>query len=223
MTAVYIILGILLLIFLILVIPVKVSFAFVEGVFSFAVWYGFIKVYDSTKPKKEKPKKEKTKKPPAKEVPEKERKEKKKPEILKIFAIKKEELGLMGAVKYFLDVLLEFLKSILWVVRKIRFDRFKLDLVVASEQADSTAINYGYFCSGIYPVLALLSTNANLKLDEVNISADFEKTAIDFGISFRLKTRLIYFLVLGIKLLGQYIKLVKEVKVYERKQDKRTD
>ena len=117
MTALYIILGIILLIFLILVIPVKVSFAFVEGVFSFAVWYGFIKVYDSTKPKKEKPKKEKSKKPPEKEMPQKEQKEKKKPEILKIFAIKKEELGLMGAVKYFLEVLLEFLKSILFLER----------------------------------------------------------------------------------------------------------
>ena len=213
MTALYIILGILLFFFLLLIIPVKVKLDFSGGVFSAVVYYGFIKVFDSKKPKKEKPKKEK----PEKEEKTKKKKDTKSPsKISKLFAHKKAKLGFTGAVKFFLDVLKEVLQKLVWVIRKIKFDRFKLNLVVASDDAATTAINYGYFCTGIYPILSLLCINTNLKLKEVNISADYEKTAIDLDLCVRLKTRILYFLVLAIKLLNTYRKLIKEVNENER-------
>ena len=87
MTALYIILGIILFFFLLLIIPVKVDLRFEDGVFSFVLYYGFMKVYDSTKPKKEKPEKKKKKKKQEKKT----EKEKKPSTASKLFAHKKAE------------------------------------------------------------------------------------------------------------------------------------
>ncbi|HCH28599.1 MAG TPA: hypothetical protein DEW35_03735 [Ruminococcaceae bacterium] len=208
MTALYIILGISAFFFLLLIIPVKAKLDYTGGVFSAVVYYGFIKVFDSKKPKKEKPKKEK----PETDEKAKNREDTKEPsKISRLFAHKKAKLGFTGAVKFFLDVLKEVLQKLVWAIRKIKFDRFKLNLVVASEDAATTAINYGCFCTAVYPLLSFLCSNTNLELKEVNISADYEKTAVDLDLCVRLKTRLIYFLVLAIKLLNTYRKLIKEV------------
>ena len=156
----------------------------------------------------EKPKKEK----PETDEKAKNREDTKEPsKISRLFAHKKAKLGFTGAVKFFLDVLKEVLQKLVWAIRKIKFDRFKLNLVVASEDAATTAINYGCFCTAVYPLLSFLCSNTNLELKEVNISADYEKTAVDLDLCVRLKTRLIYFLVLAIKLLNTYRKLIKEV------------
>ncbi|MBO4468529.1 MAG: DUF2953 domain-containing protein [Clostridia bacterium] len=213
MTAVYIILGILIFFFLILIIPVKVSLAFEDGVFSAIVYYGFIRIFNSKKPRKEKPEK-KAKKQTKKQAKKQEKDQKKKKEpsaFSKLFAHKKAKLGLTGAVKFFLDLLKDALSKLVWIVRKIKFRKFRLNLVVASDDAATTAINYGYFCTAIYPTLSFLSANTNLTLKEVDISADYNKTAIDFDLSVNLKTRIIYFLVLAIKLFREYKKLIKEV------------
>ena len=213
MTAVYIITGIILLLFLLLIIPVKVWLDFTDGIFSLKIYYGLIKVYNSNAPKKEKTLEEK--KEENKERKKTAAKKGKKSKISQLFDIKKEQLGIMGATKYFLDVLKGVLEKIIWLIKKIRFERFKLNLVVASFDAATTAINYGYFCTAIYPILSILSINSNLELKQVNISADFNKTAMDFDVSFGLRTRLIYFVIIAIKLLFEYKKLIKEVKENE--------
>lgn len=210
MTAVYIIAGILLFFFIILIIPVKVALDFSGGEFSFVLYYGLIKVFDSKKPRKEKPEKDK---PKDKEKSGQDKKEGKKPsEIQKLFEHKKEKLGFGGAVRFFLGIIGEIFGKLVWVIKKIKFRKFRLNLVVASDDAATTAINYGAFCAGIYPLLSFLSSNTNLTLKEVNISADYNKTAIDLDLSIFLKTRIIYFLVLAIEIFVRYKKLIKEVK-----------
>ena len=208
MTAVYIIVGLILLLAVLLLIPVFVYAEF-SGEFSAKIKYGFITVFDTQKkkPKRQDNKHEKQNKP--KEKP----KSKSKPSLL--FEKKKSELGLFGAIKYFLDILKDLLARILWLVKRIDFKHFKLDLTVASDDAAKTAVTYGEVCAAVYPVLSLLNANTNLSLKQVNISADFNKTAIDAEISVILKTRLIYFVIMGIKTLFAYKNLIKEVNDYE--------
>ncbi len=208
MTAVYIIVGLILLLSVLLLIPVFVNAQF-SGEFSAKIKYGFITVFDTQKkkPKRKDNKHEKQNKP--KEKP----KSKSKPSLL--FEKKKSELGFFGAIKYFLDILKDLSARILWLVKRIDFKHFKLDLTVASDDAAKTAVTYGEVCTAVYPILSLLNANTNLSLKQVNISADFNKTAIDAEISVILKTKLIYFVIMGIKTLFAYKNLIKEVNDYE--------
>ena len=212
MTAVYIIVGLILLLAVLLLIPVFVYAEF-SGEFSAKIKYGFITVFDTEKkkPKRKDNKHEKQNKP--KEKPKSKSKKKSKPSLL--FEKKKSELGLFGAIKYFLDILKDLLARILWLVKRIDFKHFKLDLTVASDDAAKTAVTYGEVCTAVYPILSLLNANTNLSLKQVNICADFNKTAIDAEISVILKTRLIYFAIMGIKTLFAYKNLIKEVNDYE--------
>ena len=110
------------------------------------------------------------------------------------------------------------LKKLWWVVKKFKFRRFYLNLSVATNDAASTAINYGKICSAVYPIISFLETNADFKAKEINISADFDKSDSEFKISTSVTTRLFFWLVAAISALFEFLKIQrKESEKYERK------
>ena len=149
MTALYIIGGILLFVFLLLIIPISVFFEYDDD-FALKIRYGGIKILDlkwikklisyftekSKKPKKEK--KQKKQKKPKKEKPGK---EKKKSENSIIAYFKKK--GVIESVRFCLAVLYAALSRIVRVLKHIRIKKLFLDITVSSDDAANTAIVYG--------------------------------------------------------------------------------
>ena len=126
--------------------------------------------------------------------------------------------GLLGTITYFSKILMLLLKKLWWVVKKFKFRRFYLNLSVATNDAASTAINYGKICSAVYPIISFLETNADFKAKEINISADFDKSDSEFKISTSVTTRLFFWLVAAISALFEFLKIQrKESEKYERK------
>lgn len=203
MIILYIFAVILLILAVFLVLPITVDFSF-QNEFNIRVFLASFKVFDSKKEEKTEIVIENIK--PKKEKPKKENK------IKIAFDNKKKKDGTINAVKYFLGVLSEILKKLVWFIKKIDFRHFVLNLTVSSEDAAKTAIEYGSVCTAVYPMLSFLTANSNLKLDKVNISADFDKTAIDFSCFLTMKTRVIILVIAGIKVLIEYKKLIKEGK-----------
>lgn len=127
--------------------------------------------------------------------------------------------GLLGAIRYFSEILMLLLKKLWFVVKRLKFTRFKLHITVATDNAASTAIEYGSICSAVYPILAFLQTNADFKSKEVNVCTDFDKTESTVTASISVTTRLIYFLIVAVSAIFEFIKLQhKESEKYERKQ-----
>ncbi len=214
MIAWLVVLSILFLLFILLVLPVTADLSY-EKVFSYRIKYaGFVlldseKRVDIKKIKRKKKKSQVTDTAPSKEQSGKED---------NFFKKTYKQKGFFGAVKYFSKLLMMLLKKLWFVVKRLKFTRFKLDITVATHDAANTAIEYGGICSAIYPTLAFLYTNAKFKSKEVNISADFDKTESEVSASISVTTRLIFFLIVALSALFEFLKLQrKEREKHERK------
>lgn len=211
MIALYVIGGILLFLFLLLIIPVSVEAGYTDS-FILRLRYGGIKVFDTGKQKKpKKPRKPKKPKPEGKGE-KKPVKPKKDGFVKKIFR----DHGKIGGIKFIFSVLKAGLSKAVWVIKKIKFKKLLLDITVSSEDAAATAVSYGGVCAAVYPVIALIKENTCVAVSEVNIRTDFDKLSPEIKAITAVRTRLIYAAVAAISLLFAYFKIKKESVKNER-------
>lgn len=175
MTVLIIIAVIILLIAVLLLLPASVSFRF-NGQAEYKLKYSGITVFDSNRVYKVKSKK--------KHTDGDRKKEEKKPEEKNAFQKLKEQKGLNGAIKYLCELLQIIIKKTVWLLKKIKFTKLCLDIIVATDNAAKTGIEYGVICTAVYPLLSFLSSAANIKYKKVNINADFDKTSTEIDFSF---------------------------------------
>lgn len=184
MTAIYIISAVLLFFLILILIPISVVFDF-EAEVKYRVKVAGITVYNSEKPPKKRKKVKKSDKKAVENAPDK-------PEKKQNFFLKlKEEKGFSGAVKYTAGLAGIILKKVGWLLRRLRFKKFVLEIAVASDDAAAAALEYGAVCTAVYPVLSLLVSKARFKAKSVNISADFEAACPRAKLSFEVTTELI--------------------------------
>ncbi len=194
MVALYIIGGILLLIALLLFLPITAQIKFKDDL-SLKVKFLGITVYKlkekQEKPKTEKPEKEKTKQKPK----EKEQ---------GIFSKLKAKHGFKGAIKEIFDFASSVIREIKPQLLKIKFRKFKLDLIIVGEDAAMTAIEYGAVCGIVYPVLSFIDQNLNIKLKQINVEAGFKHSESSFSTSFDVKANAFLLLIIAFKALKEY-------------------
>ncbi|MBQ3286000.1 MAG: DUF2953 domain-containing protein [Ruminococcus sp.] len=155
MVALYIILGILLLLFLIMMIRVQVFAQYAEDL-TLSVKVLFVKIRllpqkEKKKPEKKKPEK---KKPEEKKPKKEEKKKEKKPSYLSKL---KEKKGLSGLISLFTSVAKiagGMLKSIF---SHIVIKKLDVGIALSGEDAASVAVNYGRVCSALYPAVNVIS------------------------------------------------------------------
>lgn len=160
----YILIGIILFIALILIIPVGLDVGFEDDLLA-KLRIGFLSV-PLYPPKPKKPEKEKKKKEKPKEKEEEKPKEKK-PNIIK-------EKGISWLIEVIRQaaiiaggVLRDFFKHL--VIRKLN-----ISITYAGEDADDTAVKYGYFCLSVYPAVSVLTTVSKCRQYGVDITPDFQ-------------------------------------------------
>ena len=212
MIALFIILGLLLLIFLVLLIRVRVFFSYDDSV-TLKIKILFYELVILSPYKEKKPKKKKEKKPEKKkekkETEEKEKKEEK-PKKKSLIGSLKDKHGLPGLLSLFTDILKIATGALSGIITHMFFSRFDLDLIICSQDSAQTALTYGKACSAIYPAVSALSKLTEFKDYNIFICPKFdgEKNEIYFVTELYLRPifAVHYALVAGIKLLGMYIK-----------------
>lgn len=211
MTAFIVVLCGLLFFVVLLLLPVSVRVAYSDE-FKIKVKYGFITVFKSGK-KKQNPEEAEENTEPEQEKSEEEK------ELKKDNFFKKEfkRRGVKGSIEYFGGILKDVLLDLRFFLKKIVFKVFLIDITVATENAADTGIQYGEICAVAYPVLGIIEKNAVLKLKKVNISADFDEKSYKVAVDISVSVKLIYGVILALKLFGKYRTLVKESKKNERK------
>lgn len=93
-----------------------------------------------------------------------------------------------------------------WLFKRFNFKNVCLDITVASETAAYTAVEYGAVCAAVYPAMSFISTVATADIKCLNISADFDTDKWQIKTSGVLKCRLIWAIV---AIIGLIIALVK--------------
>ena len=166
----YILLGVLLLIFLILMIPVGVRVIF-DGELRIIAKVGFIgiKVYPP-KPKKEKKPKKKKEKKKKKDEKAAEEKPKEKTNLIKEKGI----VWVIDTVKQLADLAMGVMKSFF---KHLVIKNMQISIVYSGEDADDTAVHYGYFCMAVYPAVSILARAAKCRYYGVDIAPNFDEDA----------------------------------------------
>ena len=190
-----IVLGSILLLLLILcVLPLTINFSY-EHDLLFKIKYAGITLVNNEKESSHK-------KHSSKNI-EKKAPQKKENFISKIYKQK----GLLGTVRYFSDVITIILKKFFWLAKHFKIRRLKFDLIIATDDAARTAIQYGEVCAALYPLFTALQAFTNLKPKSININADFDKTKWEFKTHVLVKAKLCFWLVATIGVITQYLKL----------------
>ncbi len=196
-----IIIGIVLLLIIgVLFLPLCVSIDF-KNDFFVKIYFSGLKVYE-IKP-------EETKQENLKKSTEK---KEKKPSIFEKF---KKKYGFSGAVKEFFEFFKAVLSHTKKFLRHIKFDKVKIFVKVATDDAAKTAIEYGAVCSVVYPVLAELSTLAKIKYKKIDISSDFESKTSKFNFSLKIRLYIFYCLITAYKLYKEYKKFTARIETDE--------
>ena len=174
MIILYILLGLLAVILLLLIIPVRMKILFRQ--------YLMIKIYVWGIPIQLFPAKEKLKK----EVPKKVQKSqvKKAEEETKSFFHDFEQMlkedGFAATCHYYKEIMSLLGKASKQILNAIVVDRYQLALHIVGEDAADTAIRYGQLCGVVYPIQAVVESQIKVKKRKLDFKADFNgsKTTI---------------------------------------------
>ena len=174
MIALYILLGILLLLFLICLVRVQVFLLYKDDVkLSVKVLFYEIKLLPAEKkPEKKKPEK-KPKKQPEKPKPEEEepKEKEKKPSYLSKLKDKKGVTGLISLFTEIAQIAGGMLKGIF---KHIVIKRLNVGIALNSGDAATTALNYGKLCSVFYPAVNVITAATICKDYNVTLEPIFD-------------------------------------------------
>lgn len=180
MTALYIILGIIVLIVILFSIKVSVTAEYADS-FSLDVQWLFIKLHifpqtEEQKANREAKKAKKEEKKKKKKKPEEEKKEEDKPSEPKknIFKEFYENQGFGATVELIQTAAAQLGGFMGSIYRAFVIENLKLLLKVSSgDDAARNAIKYGKVCSAVYPSMGFICSNMKVKKYEVNVVPDF--------------------------------------------------
>ena len=188
-----ILIGIILVIFLILLIPVGVRAQYDED-FLAELKIGFvtIRLYPP-KPKKPKKKKEKKKKSAPEKKEEKKEEKEKKPSLLK-------EKG----IGWFVDLLRQVAALAAGVMRDffkhLVIRNMQVSITYSGSDANDTAVKYGCLCLSVYPAVSILADVAKCRHYGVDIAPNFDADARSvYFAEIQVQVRIIWVVGLGFR------------------------
>ena len=178
MVFLYIILGILLLIFLISLIRVRVFALYSQDLtLTLKILFFKIKILPQPEEKKEKekkPKKEKKEKKKKKEEekPEKDKKEEKKKSSL--IAELKDKHGVTGLIELFRSAANIATGMLKGIISHVVFEKLDVGIMLSGEDAASVALTYGKVCSALYPAINILASATVCRDYNISIEPVFD-------------------------------------------------
>ena len=196
MIALWIILGILVLLLLILILPIKVFIKFKDGLYlKFKILN--IKIYE-IKPESNKNDSQ------GDTISDKTAKKDTEKDTKNLFEKLKQKHGFLNSVKVLLRFVKDCLTHIKTLLRHIKIKRIILNISVASNDAATTAIEYGGICAATYPVLAFLDSFGQVKYKSINIKSDFNSNKPSFDFSAIIGLKIIFLIIAAFKIYKEY-------------------
>ena len=181
----YILLGILALLVLLLIVPVRLRVRY-QTELAATLWVLCVPI--RLAPQKEQPQKEQPKgeKPKPKQEKKSEKKPKKKKDVLELKRHAKElkQSGVFAAVAWLKEIAALLLKTVDRLLGAITVKRLFARVDIAGEDAAETALSYGKICAAAYPALGIVESKLRVKKQEVTIAPAFclEETAFRFDV-----------------------------------------
>ena len=184
MLALWIFLGLLILIGLLLVVPLRIFLRY-DAELHFRIKYGPILVYNSEKPPKQKPQSS----APAKKKPKSSGIGKLLDflgltEISSVANVKGSihRVGIVGTLQAVSIALKRLFLRISRLVRKGKFKKFRLSILVGDEDGGDAALQYGRVCAVAFPLLSFIKGVMHFSEQQLDIRCDYDipETVVHF-------------------------------------------
>ena len=120
--------------------------------------------------------------------------------------------GFISFVKELADIAAGFAKK-LFV--HLVFSNISADIVVASENAAQTALNYGYVCAAVTPAMSALIGNCKCKKYHISLVPDFDEKECRIAFFAKARIKLLFLVSFGLSALIQVLKVMKSEKTAE--------
>lgn len=166
MTALWIIVGILAFLALLLCLPVCLVFRY-EETLQLELRYAFLR-FDLLRSDGGTDQKEE-------QVPEKAKNSSQKNRF-PVFSKLRRKYGFSGAVRELLLLVKSLVSKTLWLLSKVQIRNFRCRIVVASDDAAKTAMEYGVVSAVLYPVFGWLYSQLRFDHPQIDLSADYAGT-----------------------------------------------
>lgn len=205
MTALIIILGIVLVLAGLLVCPVIIRASFEDELFMKAR-YLFLS-YTIVPQKEKQPKKAKKKEAEQKEEPKSDTKSK----IKEIF----DQKGLGGFLSLMKEITDLAAGSAKRLFQHLVISNISANLVIGTDDAAQTALNYSYACMAVYPAFSAIVANCKCKKYSAQVVPDFDKKESEIKFSVKATIKLFFIISAALSALFQFLKVMKRAKAAE--------
>ena len=211
MVVLYILLGLVVLFWIILAMPLRIFLTYRPDTLIYRIKYGPFCLVDSEKPPKEKP-----------EVTEPAEPEKKKSSgggsfILDFLGLSQissitnakvsiAKVGIIGTISVVFSAIKDLFLRIGKLIKKGVFKKFDLQIIVGDNDAADAAMRYGQICAVAFPMLNFLENNMKLKKEQIDIRCDYETEETQVSFEGQLNYRPWHFVCFALGLVGNYIK-----------------
>lgn len=111
----------------------------------------------------------------------------------------------LETLEYVVDVFRAGIRPMLKIFKGIKIKRLYIDFVNADADAYNCALNYAYLCTGVYSILACMSSLFTVKLKTVDINPGFGQNESRWDMSAKISFALITPVMAGIWFLITYI------------------
>ena len=99
------------------------------------------------------------------------------------------------------------LGKVKWIIKRLRIKKMDCTIVVATEDAATTGIEYGAVCSLVYPVLGFIGSQTDISCANVNVVSDFDSKEFDITANIEISLALFYALWAAVSALVQFVKI----------------
>ncbi len=116
---------------------------------------------------------------------------------------------------------IEMLKAIMselaYIIKRIKIDKFCIDVVVGGDDAARIAIEYGQISTAVYNLLSLIGSLTKLDISWVNIFSEFSGGGSKFDLSLSVRLCPLFAIIATISAVKKIIIIKKDVLNNERK------
>ena len=115
------------------------------------------------------------------------------------------EKGYSAAICQLISITKIIFTEIEYFFSKIKIRNFICRITVAEEDAAITAISYGAVSAAVYSLTGFLHSSLDFDIKEISIKENYDIKKGCFNLSFSAKMKVLYLLIIGIKLLIKFI------------------
>ncbi len=213
MVAVWIILALVAVIWLILATPLRIFLSYSDGALHFRLKYGLLPLFDSDKP----PKEQAPKKKQVKSTKKKSSGAMEKlldflglSDIASISNVKKaiRSYGVANLIRTVHEAIIRLFAKIFKLAKKGVFKEFDLRIAVGDSDAADAALQYGQVCAAVYPLITYLKSCMKFRKPNVEIRCDYSLEHTEINFEGQLNYRPWHFICFGAGMIFDYLKIL---------------